>query len=281
MGPDMQLTSGQVFYHRLSSAIESGDVAALESFYQPYAVLASLGTGKILQGRAAILRSLKETADVAGPVKPVSVETFVEHGDIICVEATQATRFARVQTYDIFTLRAGAIYRQFSGMISPRQPAAPVTLGPATTPEQRLYHRYRNAAVTRDSSELRSLYRPDAVCLAGSLGTVLQGRDAIVDTVQKGAGTTSFKAVTCYLEAPDLICTETIQCIESGMPSVPGTDVQVADIFLLRDGAIRYQFGNILSPRAAELIAARAMSAAMILRAQERAADWTAGRGRW
>jgi ketosteroid isomerase-like protein len=281
MGPDVQLTSGQVFYHRLSSAIESGDVAALESLYQPYAVLASVGTGKILQGRAAILRSLQETADVAGPVKPVSVETFLEHGDIICVEATQATRFARVQTYDIFTLRAGAIYRQFSGMISPRQPAAPLTLGPVTTPEQRLYHRYRNAAVTRDISEMRSLYRPDAVCLAGSLGTVLQGRDAIVGTVQKGAGTVSFKAVTCYLEAPDLICTEAVQCIESGMPSVPGTDVQVADIFLLRDGAIRYQFGHILSPRAAELIAARTMRAAMIFRAQERAADWIAGRRRW
>jgi len=27
------------------------------------------------------------------PVKPVSVETFLEHGDILCVEATQATRF--------------------------------------------------------------------------------------------------------------------------------------------------------------------------------------------
>ena len=280
MGPDMQLTSGQVFYHRLSSAIESGDVAALESFYQPYAVLASLGTGKILQGRAAILRSLMETADVAGPVKPVSVETFLEHGDIICVEATQATRFARVQTYDIFTLRSGAIYRQFSGMMSPRQPAAPLTLGPATTPEQRLYHRYRNAAVTRDSAGLRSLYRPDAVWLAGSLGTVLQGRDAIMDILQKGAGTSSFKGITCYLEAPDLICTESVQCMASEMPSVPGTDVQVADIFILRDGAIRYQFGHILSPRAPELIAAKALRTAMIFRAQERAADWIAGRRR-
>jgi ketosteroid isomerase-like protein len=277
----MQLTSGQAFYHRLSSAIESGDVAALESLYQPYAVLASLGTGKILQGRAAILRSLKETAEVAGPVRPVSVEAFLEHGDVICVEATQATRFARVQTYDIFTLRAGAIYRQFSGMLSPRQPAAPLTLGPAATPEQRLYHRYRNAAVTRDSSELRSLYRPDAVYLAGSLGTVRQGRDAIVDTLQKGAGTVSFKGVTCFLEAPDLICTEAIQCLESGTPSVPGTDVQVAEIFLLRDGAIRYQFGTIISPRAAELIAAKVITTVKILGAISRAADWTAGGRRW
>jgi hypothetical protein len=65
------------------------------------------------------------------------------------------------------------------------------------------------------------------------------------------------------------------------MPSVPGTDVQVADIFILRDGAIRYQFGNILSPRAAELIAERKKRAAMIFRARERSADWIAGRRRW
>jgi hypothetical protein len=273
----MQLTSGLKFYHRLSSAIESGDVAALESFYQPYAVLASLGTGEILQGRAAIVRSLKETADVAGPVKPVKIEAFFEHGDVLCVEATQATRFARVQTYDIFLLRKGAIYRQFSGMISPRQPVAPLNLGPATTPEQRLYRRYRNAAVTGDSSELRSLYRPDAVQLAGSLGIVLQGRDAIVSTAQKGARTVSFKGVTCFLEAPDLICTEAIECMESGMPSAPGTDVQVADILLLRDGAIRYQFSTIISPRAAELIAAKVITTVGILGAISRAADRAAG----
>jgi hypothetical protein len=102
-----------------------------------------------------------------------------------------------------------------------------------------------------------------------------------VETGQKGAGTTSFKAVTCFLEAPDLICTEAIQCIESGTPSVPGTNVQVADIFLLRDGAIRYQFGNILSPRAAELIEERKRRAAMIFRAQERSLDWLIGRRRW
>jgi hypothetical protein len=66
-----------------------------------------------------------------------------------------------------------------------------------------------------------------------------------VDTLQKAAGTISFKGVTRFLEAPDLICTEAIQCIESGMPSVPGTDVQVADIFILRDGAIRYQLRQL------------------------------------
>lgn len=75
----------------------------------------------------------------AGPVRAVAAGRFVERGDVLCVEATQALRFQEVQTYDVFVLRAGAVQFQFSGMIAPRPAAPPQSAGGPQTPELRIY----------------------------------------------------------------------------------------------------------------------------------------------
>ena len=280
----MQLTAGQSFYHRLSRAIESGDLAAVESFYRPDAVVASLSVRRALRGRAAILASLKETIEAAGPVRPVSVESFLEYGEIIGVEATQATRFAQVQTYDMFVLREGTIFRQFSGAISPRRPSAPLTLGTPVTPEQQLYQRLFRATEAADIPALRALYRPDAVLAAVGLDTVIPGRDAITDHIRQGRQSNDpgrFKALVSLVEAPGLIATESIRGFQfGGSGMVPDTDVLTADCFLVQDGAIRYQFGSVISPRVSELKAMLQARALAMHRAMERSLDWFRPR-RW
>jgi ketosteroid isomerase-like protein len=282
--PAMQLSPGQSFYHRLHRAIESGDLAAVESFYRPDAVLASLSAGTVLQGRAAILASIRETVEAAGPVRPVSVESFLEHGEIIGVEATQATRFAQVQTYDMYVLRTGAVFRQFSGVFSPRRPSAPRTLGAPATPEQQLYQRLWRATEAADIAALRALYRPDAVLAAVGLDTVIQGRDAIIDHIRnarQGTDPGRFKTLVAFLEAPGLIATESIRGYQfGGSGMIADTDVLGADCFLVQDGAVRYQFGNVISPRVPEIKAMLTARAAAVHRAQERSLQWYLGR-RW
>jgi hypothetical protein len=256
----------------------------VESFYQPDAVLASLGARRALEGRAAILASIGETMQAAGPVRPVSVESFLECGEIIGVEATQATRFAQVQTYDMFVLRAGAIFRQFSGMFSPRQPSAPLTLGAPATPEQQLYQRLFHATEAADMAALHALYRPDAVLAAVGLDTVIQGRDAITDHIRKarqGNDPGRFKALISFVESPGLIATESFRGFQfGGSGMIPDTDVLTADCLLVQDGAIRYQFGSVISPRVSEIKAMLKTRAEAVNRARERSLDWYRGR-RW
>jgi hypothetical protein len=69
-------------------------------------------------------------------------------------------------------------------------------------------------------------------------------------------GPKRLKALTRFIEGPNLICTEgtfTID-IDPGMSlnRVP-LDVQFYSIFLLQAGLIRLDFGGLISPRPAEL----------------------------
>lgn len=256
----MQQTAGEMFYYRLSSAIETQDLATLETLYHPDATLISLTTGQIIQGRAAIMATITQTLSVTSPIKPIAIESFVELGDIICVEATQSTRFTQNrQTYDIYLLQAGTIRNHFSGMISPRQPAPPLHLGAPTTPEQQFHHRYWTARQAQELAQLRTLYHPDAISISVSSGSVIQGYDTIENNYQlatRELGPSRLKALTRFIEDSNLICTEgtvTID-IDPGMSltRVP-LDLQFYEIFLLRAGVIRLAFGGLISPRPAEL----------------------------
>jgi ketosteroid isomerase-like protein len=282
----MQLTAGQSFYHRFCRAIESGDLDAVESFYRPDAVLASLSTRRTLQGRPVILASIKETVEAAGPVRPISVESFLEHGDMVCVEATQATRFAKVETYDMFLLRQGAIHRQFSGTISPRQPTASLTIGAPTTLEQQLVQRLLRAAESADEEALRSLYRPDAVLGGAGLGIVLEGRDAITEHIRKGRRSSDpgrFKGLISFVESPGVIGTESVRGYQfGGSGLIPDTDVLTSECFLVQDGAISYQFESVIAPRVEEIKALLESRAQAVSRARERSLDmFTFRNWRW
>lgn len=257
----MQQTAGEMFYYRLSSAIEAQDLATLETLYHPDATLISLRTGEIIQGRAAIMATITQTLAVASPIKPIAIESFVEcSDDIICVEATQSTRFTQNrQTYDIYLLQAGVIRNHFSGMISPRQPAPSLPLTAPTTAEQHFYRRYRAALEAQDFAQLRTLYHPDATSISASQGTVTRGYNEIESRLQQAMrilGPSRLKALTCFVEGPNLICTEgtfTID-VDPGMSlrRVP-LDLQCYDIFLLRAGVILLAIGGLIAPRPAEL----------------------------
>ncbi|HLZ61124.1 MAG TPA: nuclear transport factor 2 family protein [Ktedonosporobacter sp.] len=258
----MQQTAGEMFYYRLSSALEAQDLAILETLYHPDATLISLRTGQIIQGRAAIMATITQTLSVTSPIKPIAIESFVELDEIICVEATQSTRFTQNrQTYDIYVLQAGVIRNHFSGMISPRQPATPLHLGAPTTPEQHIHRRYWAAIEAQNPAQLRALLHPDVLSIDVSVGSVTQGDETIANNFQRGArelglGPQRLKALTRFIESPNLICTEgtfTID-IDPGMSltRVP-LDVQCYSIFLLQAGLIRLAFGGFISPRPAEL----------------------------
>jgi hypothetical protein len=149
-GGGVQLTLGREFYGRLTRAMEQHDLVTLASLYHPDAVQLSADTGQVLRGTAAIVAAADNLLQAIGPVRTVSADTFVECGDVLCVEAVQALRFQEVQTYDVFVLRAGAVQFQFSGMIAPRPAALSQSAGFAPTPERRVYDRYRSAAQARD-----------------------------------------------------------------------------------------------------------------------------------
>jgi hypothetical protein len=227
----MQLTPGQAFYHRLSTAIEKQDIATLDTLYQPDAIQVSVNTGQILHGRAAVVAAIKEMLGLASPVKPVAIESFVELGDALCVEAVQETRFSQIQTYDIY-------------------------------------------------EQLRAMYRPDATSISASLGAVVQGQDTIVSTLQQSMRTGRWPpqliSTFRFIETPNLICAEGIsaqQLVVSADGEGPVLDLQFYQVFVLEDGAIRYQFTGLISPRPAELKQTRQKLSAAVQRARERSFD--------
>ena len=201
----MQLTLGSEFSGRLTRAMEEHDLVTLASLYHPDAVQLSADTGQVLRGTAAIVAAADNMLQAVGPVRTVSASEFVECGDVLCVEATQALRFQEVQTYDVFVLRAGAVQFQFSGMIAPRAAALPQPPGGPSTAERRVYDRYRGAAAARDYARLRDLVSADAVDITASLGVARQGRDAILDAARREARHSrppKLKAVTGVVQAP-------------------------------------------------------------------------------
>jgi hypothetical protein len=199
-----------------------------------------------------------------GPVRTVSADKFVECGDVLCVEATQALRFREVQTYDVFVLRAGAVQFQFTGMIDPRPAALPQPAGVPATPERRIYDRYRSAVGAPDYARLRDLISADAVDIFASFGVARRGRDAILDAARREARRSSpprLKAITCMVETPDLIGVEVVITETArvpgggifGLPGGPTRDLTCYEFLVLRDGAIRCRVLGLISPRPDEL----------------------------
>jgi hypothetical protein len=278
----MQLTLGSEFYGRLTRAIEQHDLVTLASLYHPDAVQLSADTGQVLRGTAAIVAAADHMLQAVGPIRAVTAGKFVECGDVLCVEATQALRFQEVQTYDVFVLRAGAVQFQFGGMIAPRPTAPPQPADGPPTPERRIWDRYISAAGARDYARLRDLISADAVDITASLGVTCQGRDAILDAARREERHSSpprLKAVTSMVEAPGLIGVEAVVTQTAllpgggifGRPGGPTLDVQCYEFLVLRDGAIRCHVYGLISPRPDELKAILTQNAEQIRDRQMRA----------
>src|SRR6266568_2713880 len=120
----MQLTPGQIFHHRWCAALANRDVEAVRELYHTAAVQVSMSTGRVLVGQADIGAGLDELFDIAGPIT-TEVESFVDVGDAICVEAAQSTAYTPSRTYHIFQFENGRARYHFSGTISPRPPESP------------------------------------------------------------------------------------------------------------------------------------------------------------
>ena len=280
----MQLTLGSEFYGRLTRAMEQHDLATLASLYHPDAVQLSADTGQVLRGTAAIVGAADSLLQAVGPITRVSADKFVECGDVLCVEATQALRFQEVQTYDVFVLRAGAVQFQFSGMIAPRPAAPPQPVSPPLTAERRVYDRYRSVAAARDYARLRDLISADAIDVTASFGVARQGRDAILEAAQREArqsGPSRLKAVTSVVEAPgvigvEVVTTETLLLPGGGLfgqPSGPTLDLHCYEFLVLRGGTIRCRALGLISPRPDELEAILTRSIEQIRRGQQIAHD--------
>src|SRR5579875_2543228 len=119
----IQYTPGQTFYYQLSDAIDAQDFATLETLYHPDAVSLSMSTGQVFRGRKAILDSFKRAFQIGGAISSRAVESLVEAGGAVCVEAQLSTRIAQMQTYDIYLLQAGMVKQHVGGLISPRPPS--------------------------------------------------------------------------------------------------------------------------------------------------------------
>jgi hypothetical protein len=270
-GGGVQLTLGSEFYGRLTRAMEEHDLVTLASLYHPDAVQLSADTGQVLRGTATIVAAADNMLRAVGPIRAVSADKFVECGDVLCVEATQALRFHEVQTYDVFVLRAGAVQFQFSGMIAPRPAALPQPASAAPTPERRVYDRYRSAAGARDYARLRDLISADAVSIYASLGLVHQGRDAILAAAradERQSTPPRLTAITGVAEAPGLIAVEAVITQTAllpgggifGQPGGPTLDLHGYEFLVLRDGAARCHVFGLISPRPDEVDAILAQS---------------------
>jgi hypothetical protein len=276
----VQLTLGSEFYGRLTGALEQHDLVTLASLYHPDAVQLSAGTGQVLRGTATIVAAADHMLQAAGPVRTVSADKFVECGDVLCVEATQALRFQEVQTYDVFVLRAGAVQFQFSGMISPRPAALPQPAGAPVTPARRLFDQYRSAAGARDYAGLHHLISADAVQIYASQGVVHQGRDAILAAAraeERQSTAPQLKAITGMVEAPGLIGVEAVITQTArlpgggvfGLPGGPTLELHGYEFLVLRDGAVRCDVFGLISPRPDEIEAILTRSIEQITRANQ------------
>jgi ketosteroid isomerase-like protein len=250
----MQLTIGQAFYHRLCAAIEAQDLATLEALYHPDAVSISLSTGQIFKGREAILDSFKQTFQITGSISPKSVESLVEAGGAVCVEATMLTRFAEIQSYDVYMLQAGKVQQHFGGLISPRPPLGQQQgQGTPQTRGQAFYRRLCTAIETQDLTILGGVYHPDAVSISSSTNQFLQGREAIISSLKQSfqnGGFIKLKSVESFVETEEVICAEATETCKLGTP-MGGVqfDTLSYEVYILRAGKVQQHFGGLISPR--------------------------------
>jgi hypothetical protein len=180
--PPTSLTAGRIFYHRLRTAIEVQDLTLIEALYHSNALQISLSTGHIFRGAEAIINAFKRTFQITGSVKPKSIESFVEVGNIICVEATTINRFAEEeQSYDVFVLQANKVVRHFTGLISPRSQMSQSKEQEGPTTQRRAFYNYLCTAIaTQDLAKIEALYHPNAISISSNSGQINKGREAII-----------------------------------------------------------------------------------------------------
>jgi ketosteroid isomerase-like protein len=250
----MQLTGGQEFYYRLSAAREAQDLVSLGALYDPDAVFLSVSTGQVFRGRGAILDSFKHAFGLAGAVSSRSVESLVEVGGAVCVEATLATRFAQMQTYDVYLLQAGVVKCHIGGLIAPR-PASGQGCGQGL-PQTRggaFYHRWYAAIEAQDFATLESLYHSGAVRVNCSVNEAASGRDAIMDSLRQFAqngGRVTLKTIEKFVETEEIVCAEVASTtVIGGAPF----DTLAYDIFVLHADRVALYFSGLISPRWPEL----------------------------
>lgn len=284
------MTGGQAFWHRLCAARQAQDLASLRELYHPDAVAVAVGTGQVLRGRDAILASFAESFEVAGGVS-VKAEILMEAGAAVCVEASVATRFAQLQSYDVFLLHEGIVKQHIGGVISPRPP----TGGAARFPQTRagaFYQRWWAAMEAHDFATQASLYCPDAIYVTCAPQQYWQGRDAIMGTLQQLAQagqSVRLKSVISFVDAENLICAEVASTLSVRSPL--GTlnaqfDLLTYEVLVLRGGLVAQRFGGLITPRWSELQQAAGQQAAMAMDRSRMVWDAFQGgmnpyRGRW
>jgi hypothetical protein len=88
---------------------------------------------------------------------------------------------------------------------------------------------------------------PDAVQLSADTGQVLRGTAAIVaaaDRMLQAVGPVSAVHADEFTECGDVLCVEATQALRF-------QQVQTYDVFVLRAGAVQFQFGGMIAPRPA------------------------------
>jgi ketosteroid isomerase-like protein len=100
-----------------------------------------------------------------------------------------------------------------------------------------------------DLVTLASLYHPDAVLLSADSGQVLRGTADIVaaaDRLLQAVGPITTVSADKFVECGDVLCVEAIQAQRF-------QEVQTYDVFVLRAGAVQFQFSGMIAPRPAAL----------------------------
>ncbi|HLI71436.1 MAG TPA: nuclear transport factor 2 family protein [Ktedonobacteraceae bacterium] len=254
----IQYTPGQTFYYQLSDAIDAQDFATLETLYHPDAVSLSMSTGQVFRGRKAILDSFKRAFQIGGAISSRAVESLVEAGGAVCVEAQLSTRIAQMQTYDIYLLQAGMVKQHVGGLISPRPPIGRKSVqGWSQAKGAALYQQYWQALAARDFSTLANLYHPDAISVACSTNQFYRGRAAIIGLLKEGTangGYVKLNSVESFVESGEIICVEITQTARRVSELGPvQIDALMYDVFVLHAGRILQHFGGAIAPRGPEI----------------------------
>ena len=116
------------------------------------------------------------------------------------------------------------------------------------------YGRLTRAMEQHDLVTLASLYHPDAVLLSADSGQVLRGTADIVaaaDRMLQAVGPITTVSADMFVECGDVLCVEAVQAQRF-------QEVQSYDVFVLRAGAVQFQFSRPhLSGAATTFTAAR------------------------
>jgi ketosteroid isomerase-like protein len=116
------------------------------------------------------------------------------------------------------------------------------------TSGQAFYARLSAAVESRDRTALAALYHPDVMMLSVTNGQTLRGRDAVLADIEQTAAFTGpiRQSVTGpndrFVEYADVIAVEATHTTRIAT-------YETYDVYLLHNGAIRYQFGGTISPR--------------------------------